>query len=74
MAVFISLKPLGGTLPHLVNVDAIQHVRPLAKGVCIYWGTPIPGDEGSYIDSDDYDVTMDVFIGKLRLAQVEVLP
>jgi hypothetical protein len=76
MAVFIALKPVGLSVVHLVNVDHIQHIRPLgAKSVRIFWGTALAGEEsGSYIDSDDYGHTLEVVVEMLRQAQVEVLP
>jgi hypothetical protein len=75
VAVFLKLNPAGLSVAHLVNVDHIQHIRPLAKGVRIYWGTALAGEEsGSYIDSDDYGHTLEVVVEMLRQAQVEVLP
>ncbi len=71
---FLKLKLAGSSTPALVNAGHIQHVRQLAKGVRIYWGTAMNADEGgSYVDQDDFDITMNDLVELLRVAQVEVL-
>jgi hypothetical protein len=59
----------------LINVDHIQQIRRLAKGVRIWWGTALAAEEGdATIDHDDYDNSLDEVVELLRQAQVEVLP
>ena len=75
MIAFMKLKPIGLPLVHLVNVDHIQQVRQLSKGVRIFWNLALGGadDEAAITDYDDYEITMDDLIEKLRQLQVEVL-
>lgn len=75
MTSFIKLKPVGGTLPHLLNVAHIQQVRSTTRGVRIFWNLSLNGDSESepITDYDDYDITLDDLVEKLHQLQIEIL-
>lgn len=75
MTSFLKLKPVGGTLPHLINIAHIQQVRQNARGVRIFWNLALGGadEEAAFTDYDDYDITLDDLVEKLHQLQVEIL-
>jgi hypothetical protein len=75
LALFITLKVADHDLVSLVNVEAIQQIRPLKKGrVRIFYQLATTGsDDQIRPDYDDFDIAFDEVVEVLRIAQVEVI-
>jgi hypothetical protein len=71
---FLRLKHASRDQHWLVNVAHIMHIRPLGKDrVRIFHAFALPGDDGSYVDSDDFEHGLDDIIEKLHQLQIEIL-